>query len=167
MEGSSKSNNIGGSSSHAGASGQKRERGYSQEGGIGGSRGQLGLEELTVMKLMEEIMEFDQEIKMKQRWINARMKLLHNLLGQQEKKEMKQIIQNFLLKLQPEYPKKISVNYDRGGEAIPMPMDSGEAIPLEMFKGDPIMLMSREEQEASMGGAQVVDIEDAEEAKKE
>jgi hypothetical protein len=36
---------------------------------------------LTVMKLMEEIMEFDQEIKMKQRWINARMKLLHNLLG--------------------------------------------------------------------------------------
>ena len=144
MEGSSKSNNIGGSSS--GASGQKRERGYSQEGGIGGVRGQLGLEELTVMKLMEEIMEFDQEIKMKQRWINARMKLLHNLLGQQEKKEMKQIIQNFLLKLQPEYPKKISVNYDRGGEAIPMPMDSGEAIPLEMFKGDPIMLMSREEQ---------------------
>ena len=59
---------------------------------------------------------------------------------------MKQIIQNFLLKLQPDYPKKISVNYDRGGEAIPMPMDSGEAIPLEMFKGDPIMLMSREEQ---------------------
>ena len=97
------------------------------------------------MKLMEEIMEFDQEIKMKQRWINARMKLLHNLLGQQEKKEMKQIIHNFLLKLQPEYPKKVSVNYDRGGEAIPMPMDSGEAIPLEMFKGDPIMLMSMEE----------------------
>ena len=58
---------------------------------------------------------------------------------------MKQIIHNFLLKLQPEYPKKISVNYDRGGEAIPMPMDSGEPIPLEMFKGDPIMLMSREE----------------------
>ncbi len=50
---------------------------------MGGSRGgHLGIEELTVMKLMEEIMEFDQEIKMKQRWINARMKLLHNLLGQ-------------------------------------------------------------------------------------
>ena len=97
-------------------------------------------------------MEFDQEIKMKQRWINARMKLLHNLLPTQ-KSERKQIIQNFLLKLQPEYPKKISVNYDRGGEAIPMPMDSGEPIALEMFKGtlmffnkigDPIVLMSQE-----------------------
>jgi len=32
------------------------------------------------MKLMEEIMEFDQEIKMKQRWINTRMKMLHKLL---------------------------------------------------------------------------------------
>ena len=84
MEGSSKSNNSG----SQGTSGQKRERGYSQEG-FGGSRGgNLSLEELTVMKLMEEIMEFDQEIKMKQRWINARMKLLHNLLAQQEKKEM-------------------------------------------------------------------------------
>ena len=39
----------------------KRERGYSQEFG----KGSLGLEELTIMKLMEEIMEFDQEIKMK------------------------------------------------------------------------------------------------------
>ena len=84
---------------------------------------------------------------------------------------MKQIIQNFLLKLQPEYPKKISVNYDRGGEAIPMPMDSGDAIPLEMFKGDPIMLMSREEmfqhqvEESLGGGAMVEDVE--EEAKKD
>ena len=51
------------------------------------------------MKLMEEIMEFDQEIKMKQRWINARMKILHNLTDHQEKKEMKQVIYNFLLKL--------------------------------------------------------------------
>ena len=82
---------------------------------------------------------------MKQRWINARMKLLHNLLGKQQKSETKQIIHNFLLKLQPEYPKKISVNYDRGGEAIPMPMDSGEPIPLEMLKGDHIVLMSQEE----------------------
>ncbi len=81
---------------------------------------------------------------------------------------MKQIIHNFLLKLQPEYPKKISVNYDRGGEAIPMPMDSGEAIPLEMFKGDPIMLMAREDQEQLESlGAQVEEIDENEEAKKE
>ncbi len=58
---------------------------------------------------------------------------------------MKQIIENFLLKLQPEYPKKITVSYDRSGEAIPMPMDSGEPIPLEMFKGDPIVLMSQDD----------------------
>ena len=113
----------------------KRERGSSFSKGEG-----ISLEELTIMKLMEEIMEFDQEIKMKQRWINTRMKLLHNLLPNQEKNDMKMIIQNFLLKLQPEYPKKISVSYDRGGEAIPMPMDSGEAIPMEMFKGEPIAL---------------------------
>ena len=92
---------------------------------------------------------------MKQRWINARMKLLHNLLGKQENKDTKAVIHNFLLKLQPEYPKKISVNYDRGGEAIPMPMDSGEPIALEMFKGEPIVLMSEEEFQRANNGAQV------------
>ena len=99
------------------------------------------------MKLMEEIMEFDQEIKMKQRWINARMKMLHQLLPNQEKKEMKQIIQNFLLKLQPEYPKKVHVSYERSGEPIPMPMDSGEPIALEMFKGEPIALREKQQEE--------------------
>ena len=111
------------------------------------------------MKLMEEIMEFDQEIKMKQRWVNARMKLLHSLLGKPsdaEKSGTRQIIESFLLKLQPEYPKKISVSYERGGEAIPMPMDSGEPIALEMFKGDPIMLMSKDEEYD--GGAKVEDV---------
>ena len=58
---------------------------------------------------------------------------------------MKQIIHNFLSKLQPEYPQKITVSYERGGEPIPMPMDSGEPIPLEMFKGEPIILMSEQE----------------------
>ena len=43
-------------------------------------RGDISVEDLTVMKLMEEIMEIDQEIKMKQRWINTRMKMLHKLL---------------------------------------------------------------------------------------
>lgn len=54
----------------------KRERG----GSFNKEESMIGLEELTIMKLMEEIMEFDQEIKMKQRWINTRMKLLHKLL---------------------------------------------------------------------------------------
>jgi hypothetical protein len=88
------------------------------------------------------------------------------LLGKQEKKEMKQIIHNFLLKLQPEYPNKVSVNYDRGGDPIPMPMDSGEPIALEMFKGDPIMLMSKEEFE-HLKEAEVHELgEDGKEAKK-
>ena len=60
---------------------------------------------------------------------------------------MKQIIYNFLTKLQPEYPKKITVSYERSGDPIPMPMDSGDPIPLEMFKGDPIILMSKDEAE--------------------
>ncbi|TNV75872.1 hypothetical protein FGO68_gene8175 [Halteria grandinella] len=88
------------------------------------------------------------------------MKLLHNLLGKQtgaEKSGTRQIIESFLLKLQPEYPKKISVSYERAGEAIPMPMDSGEPIALEMFKGEPIVLMSKDDEEYG-GGAKVEDL---------
>lgn len=76
-------------------SGNKRERGNSFQS----SHDSVSIEELTIMKLMEEIMEFDMEIKMKQRWINTRMKLLHKLLPKQESKDMKAIIENFLLKL--------------------------------------------------------------------
>ena len=95
-------------------------------------------------------MEYDQEIKMKQRWINTRMKLLHKLLPGQQNKHLKQITHDFLLKLQPQYPKKVTVSYERSGEAIPMPMDSGEPIALEMFKGEPIpMFQTLEELEDS------------------
>ena len=52
----------------------KRDRTFS------GVDQELTVEDLTVMKLMEEIMEFDEEIKMKQRWINTRMKMLHKLV---------------------------------------------------------------------------------------
>ena len=96
--------------------------------------GEISVEDLTVMKLMEEIMEFDQEIKMKQRWINTRMKMLHKLLPEQ-KPETKAICEKFMSGLQPEYPKKISVEYARpGNEAIPMPMYSGE--PIAMGQAD-------------------------------
>ena len=118
----------------------KRERGNSFN-----QADQVGLEELTVMKLMEEIMELDQEIKLKQSWINTRMKMLHNLLPKQQKQDTRKIIEKFLLKLQPEYPSKVYVKYERKGEAIPMPMDSGEPIALEMFKGDPIPLQAQED----------------------
>merc|ERR1712062_596031 len=93
--------------------------------------GDISLEDLTVMKLMEEIMEFDQEIKMKQRWINTRMKMLHKLLPTHQGSQTANVIEKFMSSLQPEYPKKISVAYERpGSEAIPMPMDSGEPIPM-------------------------------------
>lgn len=34
--------------------------------------------------------------------------------------------------IQPEYPEKIYVTYERDGGAIPMKMDSGEPIPMKM-----------------------------------
>jgi hypothetical protein len=82
---------------------------------------------------------------MKQKWINTRMRLLHNLMPSQEKKDLKMIMSKFMSRMQPEYPKKISVSYDRSGEAIPMAMDSGEPIPMDMFKGDPIILHSADD----------------------
>eukprot|EP00347_Sterkiella_histriomuscorum_P004123 403361667 len=103
----------------------------------------IGLEEVTVMKLMEEIMEMDQEIQMKQKWINTRVQMLHRLRPSQNK-NLKSIIYNFIKRLQPEYPDKIEVQYARPDVAIPMPMDSGEPIVLEMFKGEPIALKSVE-----------------------
>ena len=92
---------------------------------------EMSVEDLTVMKLMEEIMEFDQEIKMKQRWINTRMKMLHKLMPKHQGGKTANLIEKFMSSLQPEYPNKISVTYERpGGDAIPMPMDSGVPIPM-------------------------------------
>ena len=101
--------------------------------------GEISVEDLTVMKLMEEIMEFDQEIKMKQRWINTRMKMLHKILPAHKSKDSGTaiVIEKFMSSLQPEYPNKISVTYERPGissDAIPMPMDSGE--PIAMGQAD-------------------------------
>ena len=39
----------------------------------------LSIEDITVMKLMEEIIEYDQEIKMKQKWIDTRMRMLRQI----------------------------------------------------------------------------------------
>ena len=107
---------------------QNRPRGKSQaESEL--FNGEISVEDLTVMKLMEEIMEFDQEIKMKQRWINTRMKMLHKILPTKQGSSTALVIEKFMSSLQPEYPKKISVTYERqGSDAIPMPMDSGNPI---------------------------------------
>ena len=96
---------------------------------------EFSIQDFTVMKLMEEIVEFDQEIKMKQKWINSRIKLLHEIQKNKEsQKDMKQIVKEFLQQIQPSYPEKLSVEYKREGqEAIPLKMaDKYESsIPLE------------------------------------
>ena len=111
--------------------------------------GDISVEDLTVMKLMEEIMEFDQEIKMKQRWINTRMKMLHKLLPtHQAGSQTATLIEKFMSSIQPEYPEKISVTYERPGSvAIPLPMDSGEAIPMKQSDviGHAIPMMSAQD----------------------
>ena len=58
---------------------------------------QFDMEDFAAMKLIEEIVEFDQEIKMKQKWINSRMKMLHEIQKKQDAPvQKKQIIGDFL-----------------------------------------------------------------------
>ena len=104
------------------------------------------MEDLTVMKLMEEIMELDQEIKMKQRWMASRMKMLHQMVPQQRQREQQRAltIEKFMLRLQPEYPKKISPFYD----AIPLRQADVFSEPIELKMADvyenPIQMESQE-----------------------
>lgn len=102
-------------------------------------------------------MEFDQEIKMKQRWINTRMKMLHKILPSQKAgSRTAQLIEKFMSSLQPEYPNKISVTYERPGvssDAIPMPMNPipmGQADvypePIQMSVQNPASMADESEQ---------------------
>ena len=43
----------------------------------------VSIEDLTVMKLMEEIMELQEEIKLKQKFVSTRMKMLEKILPKQ------------------------------------------------------------------------------------
>ena len=53
----------------------------------------LSIEDITVMKLMEEIIEYDQEIKMKQKWIDTRMRMLRQIQKKQpQSSEMKGVM---------------------------------------------------------------------------
>ena len=56
----------------------------------------ISIEDATVIKLMEEVMEFDQEIKMKQRQINTRLQLLHRLLPNHEGKNVGSLVSDFM-----------------------------------------------------------------------
>ena len=107
-----------------------RSRGASYDGHGLMNNSEVTIEDLTVMKLMEEIMELDQEIKMKQKWVNTRMKMLHKILPKQSTRTTA-IAEDFLLQLQPEYPHKISVTYENPA-AIPLRQADvfGEPIPM-------------------------------------
>lgn len=96
-------------------------------------------------------MEFDQEIKMKQKWINSRMQMLHKLLPKQTNSNTQAQLKKFMTSIQPEYPKKVQISYERPGmegRAIPMPMDSGE--PIAMRQADvyeePIQMQAQSEE---------------------
>lgn len=108
--------------------------------------GEISVEDLTVMKLMEEIMEFDQEIKMKQKWINTRMTMLHKILpSQKEGGRTSILIEKFMRSIQPEYPNKISVTYERPGlsaDAIAMPMSPIPMGQSDVYK-EPIVMMAQ------------------------
>ena len=60
----------------------------------------LSIEDITVMKLMEEIIEYDQEIKMKQKWIDTRMRMLRQIQKKQpQSSEMKGVMKDFMAKI--------------------------------------------------------------------
>ena len=109
---------------------EQRTRGISGSGAQAFAQAEITVEDLTVMKLMEEIMELDQEIKMKQKFINSRMKMLHKLIPEQ-KTQTKISVETFMKSLQPNFPNELTVDYARpGSDAIPMQMYS-EPIPLK------------------------------------
>ena len=76
----------------------------------------ITLEDLTVVKLMEEIMELDSEIKLKQKFIQTRMTMLGKMLPSHPNKKTASVAQEFLIKLAKN--DKPSVTYEQ--EAIPM-----------------------------------------------
>ncbi len=91
---------------------------------------EVTIEDLTVLKLMEEIMEIDQEIKLKQKWINSRMQMLHKLLPKQSNQKTAIEVDEFLHNNKPEYTKKISVT----NEHPALPLRQADVFP------DPIQL---------------------------
>ena len=49
----------------------------------------------------------------------------------EQKASTQDLCETFMKSIQPEFPKKITVEYERpGSDAIPMPMYSGEPIPM-------------------------------------
>ena len=79
-------------------------------------------------------MELQQEIKMKEKWINTRMRMLHKILPNQTERTT-MIAENFMKQLQPEYPKKVSVTY-HPQSAIPLKQADVISEPIPMGQAD-------------------------------
>ena len=59
----------------------------------------FSMEDFTIIKLMEEIAEIEQEISLKKKAMENRLTLLRRLLQKHENEEIKTAIQSFLMRL--------------------------------------------------------------------
>ena len=62
----------------------------------------FSLEDFTIIKLMEEIAEIEQEISLKKKAMDNRLTLLRRLLQKHENEEIRTAIQSFLMKIENE-----------------------------------------------------------------
>ena len=94
------------------------------------------------MKLMEEIMELDEEIKMKAKWMNRRLRRLDELL---DRPNQKKLYREFLLRLKSG-TEQLSVTYGDNPASSPAKNAESEAIPLRQadVHPDPIVLKQKD-----------------------
>jgi hypothetical protein len=78
------------------------------------------------MKLMEEIMEIDQEIKMKQKFIKTRMTMLNKLLPSHTSTKTAIAAEDFLLRVKAEYA---HINNQVTYEEPAIPMRAADVFP--------------------------------------
>ena len=63
----------------------------------------FSLEDFSIIKLMEEISEIEQEINLKKKARENRLTLLKRLLQKHENEDIKKAIQSFLMKIEGEH----------------------------------------------------------------
>ena len=118
---------------------QQRPRGYS------GHFSDLSNDDIHIMKLMEEMIELDQGVKLKQEFIRNRMNMLNGILKKEESEPKQKQIKNFLQKFN-HYPKSLRERE----EVIAMGMDAGEPIAMGMDAGNPIAMPMQESEESAV-----------------
>ena len=100
------------------------------------------------MKLMEEIMELDEEIKMKAKWMNRKLRRLEELLERPNQKDKQKLYHEFLMRLKSG-TEQLSVTYGSGeSEAIPLRQADVHPDPIVLKQKDvfdaPIALVSQD-----------------------